>query len=318
MQSHDDLNNQTSSQDTQTIVDDVVWQNGEQAKKIDNKDALEQRAKQGTPMHDFSLTYCDMSGINLVNRGSSQGYQMTKCDFYHSDMSHAHCFKINLSGSSLMKANFSHANLHCADLSNCNLLGTNFEGAKLENIYWGNKILQEQYAERSSTISDKNDFYEQAEEIYRHLRLVSEKQGLFETAGGFFQREMVMRRKQLPQFSFTRFISKLVDLFCGYGELPIRVVMFSWATIFSFSLIYFLTGVNYQQEMIAINFQSDLASNLENLVTCLYFSVITFTTLGYGDITPTGITRVFAALEALMGSFTLALFVVVFVKKMTR
>ena len=33
----------------------------------------------------------------------------------------------------------------------------------------------------------------------------------------------------------------------------------------------------------------------------VYFSVVTFTTLGYGDISPTGIGRIFAILEALSG-----------------
>jgi len=50
----------------------------------------------------------------------------------------------------------------------------------------------------------------------------------------------------------------------------------------------------------------------------LYFSVVTFTTLGYGDIIPLGISRLFAGIEALLGGFILAIFVVVFVKKMTR
>ncbi|WP_373689732.1 ion channel [Rheinheimera sp.] len=40
--------------------------------------------------------------------------------------------------------------------------------------------------------------------------------------------------------------------------------------------------------------------------------------MGYGDITPIGVSRLVAAVEAFTGSFTIALFVVVFVKKMTR
>ena len=50
----------------------------------------------------------------------------------------------------------------------------------------------------------------------------------------------------------------------------------------------------------------------------IYYTLVTFTTLGYGDFTPVGLSRIFAAFEAFTGSFTLALFVVVFVKKMTR
>jgi len=59
-------------------------------------------------------------------------------------------------------------------------------------------------------------------------------------------------------------------------------------------------------------------ANLLSLLNCLYFSVVTFTTLGYGDMVPVGAARALAAFEAFTGSFTMALFVVVFVKKMTR
>ena len=57
---------------------------------------------------------------------------------------------------------------------------------------------------------------------------------------------------------------------------------------------------------------------IEAVVFPCRYSVVTFTTLGYGDFTPVGLSRIFAAFEAFTGSFTLALFVVVFVKKMTR
>lgn len=78
------------------------------------------------------------------------------------------------------------------------------------------------------------------------MRLVSEKQGLFDIAGTFFQREMIMRRKQMPRLSLQRMISKTVDLFCGYGEKPLRVVTFSWTVIVTFYLLFFMVGVNFQ------------------------------------------------------------------------
>ena len=54
------------------------------------------------------------------------------------------------------------------------------------------------------------------------------------------------------------------------------------------------------------------------LQEAVYHSGVNFATLGYGDITPHGLARPIAAFEAFAGSFTMALFVVVFVKKMTR
>jgi hypothetical protein len=113
-------------------------------------------------------------------------------------------------------------------------------------------------------------------------------------------------------------LSWLVDLFSGYGEKPLNVVLFSLGLIGFCGLLYFLVGVHQGDRPIGIAFEHSLLSNLMDLLGCLYFSVVTFTTLGYGDIIPHGLARPIAAFEAFVGSFTMALFVVVFVKKMTR
>jgi Ion channel/Pentapeptide repeats (8 copies) len=298
---------------------DEKWQKGEMAEHANVKTLLEQRASTGEPMSKFSLVKANLSGINLVKKASKTGYQMTDSDLYHADFTHAHCFKLDLSSSSLMKADFSFANLHCANLSNCNLLGAIFKGAKLENVTWGKQIIQEQQAAEAQDLAVAKDYYEQAEEVYRNLRMITEKQGLFEQAGQFFQNEMAMRRMQMPLFSIRRLISKFVDLFCGYGERPSRVVAFTLVVIGVFSLLFFYSGIQSAGQTIAFDSSLTVSENFKYYLSSLYFSVVTYTTLGYGDISPTlGLSRFFAAFEALVGGFTLALFVVVFVKKMTR
>jgi hypothetical protein len=44
--------------------------------------------------------------------------------------------------------------------------------------------------------------------------------------------------------------------------------------------------------------------------SCLYFSLITWTTVGYGDFAPTPDFRIFAALEALLGYLMMGIFLV--------
>ena len=300
-------------------VTDEQWKSGEMVDHYHLKTLLEQRAKTSKSMTRFNLAKAELSGINLVHKGSKTGYQLTDSDLYRADLSDAHCFMLDLSGSSLMKADFSFANLHCANLSNCNMLGANFKGAKLENVTWGDEILQQRRATETKDPKQAKDYYEQAEEVYRNLRMVTEKQGLFEQAGQFFQSEMAMRRKQMPLYSLKRCISKFVDLFCGYGERPIRVVGFTSAVIGVFSVLFFYSGIHYGDQLIAFDSSLTVGENINHFLSSVYFSVVTYTTLGYGDITPTlGFSRFLAALEALIGGFTLALFVVVFVKKMTR
>lgn len=297
---------------------DKDWITGVYSKNPEAKTALEVRAKTDDEMHDFKLAGCNLEDIDLVHHHSKHGYRLVDSDLYRANLSYAHCFMLDLSGSSLMKANLTHANLHCANLENCNLLGTKFHDAKLDHVNWGSMVQQERRALKADSHEEQMDLYQQAEEIYRNLRKVFENQGIFEMAGFFFEREMVVRRKQMPLYSFRRLISKMVDLFCGYGEQPIRVVAFSCFTILSFATVYFFSGVNFAGDIRSFDLRLGFGQNLQTYLDSVYFSIVTFTTLGYGDIIPYGLSRVFAAAEALMGSFTLALFVVVFVKKMTR
>lgn len=298
--------------------EDALWQNGENKHCEQLVKKLQVRASSNKPMLGFKLDRCQLTNLNLVNHASKEGYQLRNADLYRANLRNAHCFKLDLRGSSLMKADLSGANLHCANLTGCNLLGTKFHHAKLEHVIWGDKILQEQQAENSKDPLERDDLYQQAEEIYRHLRRVFENEGLFETAGYFFEREMVTRRKQMPKYSFARLMSKMVFLFCGYGEEPLRVVIFTNVIIFLFAILYFFSGVSFSGNVLVYSSTASLSDNLYTFANSLYFSVVTFTTLGYGDLTPQGISRFFASCEALIGSFTLALFVVVFVKKMTR
>ena len=107
-------------------------------------------------------------------------------------------------------------------------------------------------------------------------------------------------------------------MLCGYGERPVNVISFSLMLILACALGYFTFGVSFNDQMVQFSTTNTLKENLMALANSLYFSVVTFTTLGYGDITPVGYSRIIAAFEAFCGSFSIALFVVVFVKKMTR
>ncbi|BCV27215.1 ion channel [Shewanella algae] len=76
-------------------------------------------------------------------------------------------------------------------------------------------------------------------------------------------------------------------------------VLFSWAMIFIsfFALIFFM-------------FPSNIANYDGSFFTAFYYSVVTFTTLGYGEITPiTGFGRAVVIIEVLIGYVTLGSFV---------
>jgi hypothetical protein len=282
---------------------------------------LETWAKSGKPMEGFSLRNAELENIDLVNKDGDEGFNLTNADLNHANLRGAHLYNIDLSGSALLKADFRHANLNFADMRDTDILGTDMTKARIEHTKWGTKVRQEVLAEdalRQGQHEKALDYYQQAEETYRSLYKCCEAAGQFEEAGQFYYREMVTNRHQLPLISSKRFLSKMVDLMCAYGESPARVIGISIALILFCSVFYFFLGIDNEGLAVVYRPDKDLTENILALGNCIYFSVVTFTTLGYGDIAPIGWARLVATIEAFSGTFILALFVVVFAKKMMR
>lgn len=284
----------------------------------DLKQKLEQRAKTGESMRYFKLKHTDLSDVNLVHKGSRDGYDLTHSDLYRSNLKNAHLFGLDLSFSSLMKADLSGANLHSTNLEHTNLLGVKLDGAKLEGVQWGEMVRQEWQGDNEPDFKRKKQLYSEAEEIYRSIAREMRNQGMTSEINWFTYREMVVRRKQHPQYSIPRIISKFIDLYCGYGEKPLRLLIVSAILTLIFAILHGSAGIIQNGELIKFSNLLSLSENFNIFISSLYFSTVTFTTLGYGDISPFGVSRFIAAIEAFAGSFTIALFVVVFVKRMTR
>lgn len=177
--------------------------------------------------------------------------------------------------------------------------------------------------------------WKELEGIYRRLKQSYQKFGDNSTAGKIYYQEMECKRKQL------RGIEKLFWYFfykklCGYGERPFNVI---WASIFlifasAFSFLFGgieFTGssilkvppnvIDYNVSLNSFGIQwamNNIDSVLDDFLLCIYTSVITFTTLGYGDVHPIGFSRIVASMEAGFGIIMTALFIFVFTRKMLR
>ncbi|BBN81206.1 hypothetical protein PA25_11910 [Pseudoalteromonas sp. A25] len=282
---------------------------------------LERYAKRGGLLQGLELKRANLEGLNLVKFGDHSGYDLSYSNFYRANLKGAHLFNNTFREASLMKADLREANLHCCHLEKANLLGLKLDNTRIDNLYLGDKLLQEQQgfiALKEKRTEDANDLFLQSEEIYRLLRKGAEQQGLFEMAGKYTYQELRMRHQQYPKNSQRRLVSSFINLLCGYGEKPENVIRFSLTMIVVCAILYFLFGVTYDTQILQFNPSNSIQENISALLNSFYFSVVTFTTLGYGDITPVGVSRFIAAIEAFTGSFSLALFVVVFVKRMTR
>jgi len=282
------------------------------------REELVKLKKEGESLEGFVLRYADLEGIRL---DSAEGVNLSHSVLFRARLKGASMWNINLQGADIKKADLTGANLNEANLVNAGLLGASLEGTKLERVVWGEQAVQEQMARKAEAEGEHEKAlvnFEEAEEVYRGLRRAYDSTGRFDEAGQFFQKEMTMRRKMMPKWSSGRIWSKLVDLFCGYGEVPQRVIGFSLLLVFVCAAGYFGAGVNGPEGRIGFDAEGNMGTNIRHFLNCVYYSIVTFTTLGYGDITPRGLARPIAAFEAFAGAFMMALFVAVFGKKMTR
>ena len=285
----------------------------------DVREQLEAWAESGQSMEGFSLRYAALEGLKLSTK---RNRDLRGANLFRANLQGASLFNVNLRGAELLKANLAGANLNTAQLQDAELLGINLDGTRLESVEWGERCINEQraiQAYREGNREESQARYKEAEEVYRSLRRAYAARAEPRQAGLFFRREMTILRRLMPLWSGGRAWSKLVDLTCAYGESPPRVIISALVLNLSCAVGYYFAGILSPVGPVKFNPSAGLQTNLEHFFECVYYSVVTFTTLGYSDeARQIWLVRPLASAQAFVGAFMMALFVVVFGKKMTR
>jgi len=159
----------------------------------------------------------------------------------------------------------------------------------------------------------KAEMWMESEENYCKAKMAYKEAGAYEDAGNMYYSEMLMKRMRMKKYSLRRLVAYMFDLVCGYGEKPRNIVICCFVLILAFSFVYmFPNGLIYKGEL------EISGSPWIRYFHSLYFSVITFATLGQNEFQPTGYMRPFIMAEALLGIFMIVLFVLVLGRKMIR
>jgi hypothetical protein len=170
------------------------------------------------------------------------------------------------------------------------------------------------------------------ETFWRFIKQASQEAGYYQLAGESFYNERCAHfwRKfcgpNYDELSTPQKIGRIVwgirllpELFLGrllfgYGERPVRVLVASVVVIL-------LCAMFYSSPYARLLYRAESEVTSQSFVDGLYFSTITFTTLGFGDVYPAQQhlpTRIVAMVEALSGACLMALFVVCLSKRYSR
>ncbi len=167
------------------------------------------------------------------------------------------------------------------------------------------------------------------ENFWRFIKQAAQEAGHYQLAGESFYNERcahlwkkfrginydsISALRKIARFILgVRLLPELVfgKLLFGYGERPVRVLVASLLIIFFCALIYMNSGgITYRGE----------AFTDATFMDGLYFSTVTFTTLGFGDLHPDKhhFIRYVAMAEALCGVALMSLFIVCLAKRYSR
>jgi len=297
----------------------------------------------------------DFNSTRFPRETDFTGATIENANFSNSDLTGtADISGASFDGANLTGANFSYATLPGASferarLSRSELLGANFAGAKLYGALLGDARINREtefWLDRDDTRrepdgppspvrslrrvkmvfrerdpycpydpryrgSDNRPDLEKAGEVYNTLETLARDNSLPGLASEcFLGRKDVQIREYWHDGDTMMIIRSLVpNLVARYGESPARVLGTGAATILTFGLAY------HAFDLIEHSDSEDPVTLFEGL----YFSALTFTTLGYGDFNPANSAgRVLAVAETSMGVVLLAILVFVFGRRATR
>ena len=232
-----------------------------------------------------------------------------------------------LTGADLSDSHFEQSNFISSQLDSVNLENTKLYNAKIENANFKQTDIGKSI-DLEFTIYNKlnEDDINSPQLIYLNFENYLKSKGFMDKASKCYYRRRTIEtngykkswkksKKNLTAFRAWS-VHRVWDFLCGYGVDPLKVLRAWVITIFFSAVLYFIfwDGIEF---VIGIN----LSEIWEKGVNSFYFSGVTFTTLGFGDLCPDPnipLMKLVAMVEAFLGAFLMALFVVTLSRKMIR
>jgi len=262
-----------------------------------------------TTFFKAKLCHCEFLSSNI------QGANFNECisrnaGFGASKINNSTFFQSNLEASTLSNAEITFSDFRAANLTSChirnsNLKGTNFQHAKVQHCDLTESILENaRFIEtdlRDSKFSHIQK-YEKAYWIGADIRNV-------DFCGAYMVRRHIVDENYLYEFknrsTWHLYLYRLWLITSDCGRSFVRWGIWTVCVAIFFAIIYTRVEMNYEVP--------------KNFFSPFYFSIVTMTTLGYGDVTPsTLVGQVLSVIQVMIGYVALGGLIGIFANKMSR
>jgi len=251
------------------------------------------------------LSEIHFEGASLKHCTFEDG-KIHNCYFEHADLSY-----VNLKNSSISTCNFQESTLAGANLQETKITNCSFIDANIRDISISTSTFLDEktnFGKELKTEKEGNLHFASIE--YKQIKQMYKNSSLYNIADHYHYKENIAKRKTKPKHSPARILNYMFgDLLCKYGTSFGRVLTASMVIILFTTLLYMPND--------ALKYNGSIL-HYTSFSNALYFSIVTFTTLGYGDFHATGYARFVAGMESFMGAALIALFTVIVARKLIR
>jgi len=284
------------------------------------------------------------SGVENWNKWRRSNYSvrpdLSGVDLKKANLNGAELTSVNFSGSKLVGVDFSLSNLYGANLSNCIMLGANLQGAHLGEANLSNSILNGANLknanlscanfESTSVISVKFNRWA----VYRGIRLAGSHGSQIFIRFAHDQSYIEELRGQIaarPRIEANdkshniKQITNFVKTLHSAKETKFWLIYIPWLATSDCGRSFFLWLL--WSLLIALGFGAIYAAYPEFICsqrdqtafTPYYFSIVTFTTLGFGDVLPNNLAgEIILTIEVVLGYIMLGGLISIFSTKVAR
>lgn len=302
------------------------------------RDALaEQQPSAPERLDGVVLDRVSLNGVDWFEGCVLIGAKLTAVDLHDASLSGADLREASLEHVAARRADFSTVNLEDASLDVCDFRGGDLTNARFDQAVFSNVRISRATAFGETTVYEdeldglEDAAYRRAAQAaiwsYREIRNIHQNNALPIEARNYYLEEKDMRRRLAwheGDYS-TALKAEGSRWVTGYGMSHWRVLGASAALILLCAAIYPLTaGIQEATGSETITWSLESPEDAPPFyiafifVKSLYFSMITFSTLGYGDIRPVGgAARALAGVESLLGSILMALLVFVLTRRIS-